>query len=281
MKKIGFVDYYISEWHANNYPAWMAEACEKLGVEYEVAYVWAETDVSPVDGVTTAQWCEKFGAQACGTLEELCEKSDVIVILAPGFPEKHLPYAETVLRYGKRTYIDKTFAPDAETAQKIFALGEKYGAPMFSSSALRYAAELELCPDCRAIMTTGSGRSADEYLVHQAEMVVKKLGIGAEAVSADCIGGQTSFRVYYPDDRAAVMNFAVSNMPFTVHMMADGKPGVWKTAANGFFQALIADMIRFFEEGTLSFPNEETLEVMRIRAAALRAAETPGVRVAI
>ncbi len=23
--KIGFVDYYIDEWHANNYPAWFAE----------------------------------------------------------------------------------------------------------------------------------------------------------------------------------------------------------------------------------------------------------------
>ena len=27
MKKIGFVDYYLSEWHANNYPAWIEEAC--------------------------------------------------------------------------------------------------------------------------------------------------------------------------------------------------------------------------------------------------------------
>ena len=37
MKKIGFVDYYISEWHANNYPTWIKEACEKLGTEYKVA----------------------------------------------------------------------------------------------------------------------------------------------------------------------------------------------------------------------------------------------------
>ena len=33
MKHIGFVDYYISEWHANNYPAWFKEAAEKLGLE--------------------------------------------------------------------------------------------------------------------------------------------------------------------------------------------------------------------------------------------------------
>ena len=38
MKKIGFIDYYISEWHANNYPAWMKDACEKLGYEYDHEY---------------------------------------------------------------------------------------------------------------------------------------------------------------------------------------------------------------------------------------------------
>ena len=56
MKKIGFVDYYISEWHANNYPAWFKEANEKLGFDYEVAYFWAEKDLSPVDNVTSSQW---------------------------------------------------------------------------------------------------------------------------------------------------------------------------------------------------------------------------------
>ena len=93
MKQIGFVDYYISEWHANNYPAWFQEAAEKLGVEYQVAYAWAEKDISPVDGVSTDEWCEKMGVERCHSLAELCEKSDVIVILAPSNPEKHLEYA--------------------------------------------------------------------------------------------------------------------------------------------------------------------------------------------
>ena len=31
MKKIGFVDYYISEWHANNYPAWIERIAADMG----------------------------------------------------------------------------------------------------------------------------------------------------------------------------------------------------------------------------------------------------------
>ena len=56
MKRIGFVDYYISEWHANNYPAWIEEANEKLGLDYKVAFAWADIDTSPVSGETMDEW---------------------------------------------------------------------------------------------------------------------------------------------------------------------------------------------------------------------------------
>ena len=44
MKKIGFIDYYISEWHANNYPKWIAAAAEALGVDYKVE-IWAKEEL--------------------------------------------------------------------------------------------------------------------------------------------------------------------------------------------------------------------------------------------
>ena len=41
MKTIGFVDFYLSDRHANNYPAWIKQANEKFGLEYKVAYASA------------------------------------------------------------------------------------------------------------------------------------------------------------------------------------------------------------------------------------------------
>ena len=131
MKKIGFVDYYISEWHANNYPVWIKE----LDCGYEVTHAWAELDVSPVDGRTTTQWCDDFGIEACNSIDDLCNKCDVIVILAPSNPEKHLGYAKEVLKFGKPTYIDKTFAPNLAEAQEIFDMAKRYRTPFFSTSA--------------------------------------------------------------------------------------------------------------------------------------------------
>ena len=37
-KKIGFVDLFIDEWHANNYPAWIKAA--PRADEFELAYAW-------------------------------------------------------------------------------------------------------------------------------------------------------------------------------------------------------------------------------------------------
>jgi predicted dehydrogenase len=240
-----------------------------------VAYAWAELDVSPRDGVTTDQWCRQFGVQRCETLDELCQKSDVILVLAPSEPQTHLRYAEQVLKYGKRTYIDKTFAPDLETARRIFALGEQYNAPFFSTSALRYATELEEYPDCRQIVVTGSGSNLAEYVIHLIEMVVKKLGTGAAAVKAEQIGEQTFLQVRYADDRAASMIYA-QRMPYTVYM-CDGairrEKAVYRKVESSFFDGLIERILKFYETGEDDFDGAQTLEVMRLRDGVLRAAE--------
>ncbi len=278
MKKIGFVDYFISEWHANNYPAWIDRIAADMGVDYKVAYAWAELDISPVDGVSTAEWCEKFGAEKCDTVEELCEKSDVIVILSPSNPETHLRYAEAVLKYGKRTYIDKTFAPDSDTAKEIFALGEKYNAPFFSTSALRYATELDAVDEPDSILLTGGGSNLPEYFIHLGEMVVKKMG-AVRSVKASENGTQWIIRAKTVSGKDATMIWGAS-MPYNAYMTKDGKE-TWKSLRSPFFDGLIADMLSFFETGKASFDPSETLEVMRLRDAALKAVECPDEEIAV
>ena len=272
MKKIGFVDYYISEWHANNYPAWIERIAADMGVEYKIAYAWAEMDVSPVDGKSTAEWCEKFGAEKCITIDELCKKSDVIVILSPSNPETHLRYAEAVLKYGKRTYIDKTFAPDSATAKEIFALGEKYGAPFFSTSALRYATELDAVDAPDSILLTGGGSNLPEYFIHLGEMAVKKMG-AFESVKATANGSQWIIKAKTASGKDATMIWGAS-MPYNAYMTKDGKE-TWKSLKSPFFDGLIADMLSFFETGKVSFETSETLDVMALRDAALKAVENP------
>lgn len=278
MKKIGFVDLFISEWHANNYPAWIERISAEKGLEYKVSYCYAEIDTSPVDGVTTDEWCKKYGVEKCATVDELCEKSDVIVILSPKNPETHLRYAEAVLKYGKRTYIDKTFAPDILVANEIFALGEKYNAPFFSTSALRYSTELDAidCPD--SMLVTGGGSNLPEYFIHLGEMVVKKMG-KIKSVRATQNGSQWIMTAKTESGRDATMIYGIA-MSYNVYMTKEKKE-VWKAITSPFFDGLIADMLDFFESGNASFNPSETLEVIKLRDAVLKAISTPDVEIAV
>ena len=272
-KKIGFVDLYISEWHANNYPAWIEAAAKKLSLPYEVAFAYAREDISPYDGRSTDEWCKAFGVQKCETIDELCQKSDAIIVLAPSNPEVHLSLAEAVLKHKKPTYIDKTFAPDYKTAREIYLLGEKYGTPFFSSSALRYAKEVEGATGAKEVLITGGGSNFPEYSIHQIEMLVKALGTGAKSARAEVIGTQTHIRVDYEDGRAGAMVYA-PDLAFTLY--AKGEKTLHTPITSDFFPALIESILSFFEDGTLPFPKEQTLEAMKLREGALLAAENPG-----
>jgi hypothetical protein len=264
MKKIGFVDYYISEWHANNYPVWI----EALGCDYRVTHAWAELDVSPIDGVSTAEWCEKFGATQCATVDELCRACDVIVILAPSDPDRHLGYAEAVLKHGKPTYIDKTFAPDLDTAKKIFEIAGKYSTPFFSTSALRFANELDALAGGDHYIITGGGSNFAEYCVHIIEMAVKLLADKVQKTNVICQGSQRICSLVSENGKTATLIYAPP-LPFSVACdKADGKPTYVKISSD-FFSNLMKEMISFFECGKQPFDTKETLEVMKIRDALL------------
>ena len=275
MKRIGLIDYYLSEWHANHYPEWIRQANEALRTDYRVTMAWAECEISPIDGVSTDEWCEKNGVTRAESISALCAGCDAIFILAPSNPEKHLPYAKEAFPFAKPTFVDKTFAPSYAEALEIVELANRFGTPVFSSSALRYAEELDAQQDTRTLMVTGSGSSVEEYIVHLAEMVVKKLGVGAQSIRVQRCANQHYFHLRYTDDREAMMVFA-PRLPYTMQMTnAEGK-SKYVAIKSAFFPALMAEILRFFESGETNVSAEETLEVMRLCQGAVRAANTEG-----
>lgn len=276
MKTIGFIDYYISEWHANNYPLWIKQQSEKIGEDFVVKYAWAEMDVSPIDNVTTDEWCEKYGVEKCATIVELCEKADYILILAPSDPDKHLGYAKEALKYKKNTYIDKTFAPNYDTAKEIFALGEKYKTPFFSSSALRYATELEGLKDVKSLITLGGGMDMAEYIIHQIEMIVKLLGEKAKKVKVEKVGmNQYLSNIKFESDKQATTVFAPPN-PFAIIVERIDGSFEYKQITSDFFKGLIADILKFYLTGKAPFDTNETLEIMKVRESVVKGMENLG-----
>ena len=274
MKTIGFIDYFLNEWHANEYPAMIEAYNQKKGTDYCVKYAWAEMDIP--GGMSTEEWCNNYGVERCVSIEELCNKCDYVIVLAPSNPEKHLEYAKRVFACGKSPYIDKTFAPDYATAKEIYSLAEKYGVKFFSTSALRYSDELNgYMGTANSIFTTGGGSNFDEYIIHQIEMAVKCLGVGAQKVCYEKHAEQEWAHVCYADGKSVKMMFAPC-MPF-VATVSDSSGTKHLSINSSFFDGLIADILHFFATGETSFCACQTLEVMKIREGVIRAKAEAGV----
>ncbi len=266
MIKIGFADLYLGEWHADNYPGWIEKAAAELGIDAKLCYAWAKTSPSPVTGESTEEWCKKTGAVPLASLEELCEKSDAVVVLAPSNPEVHPELAGTVLPFGKPTYIDKTFAEDLAAAQAITDLAAASGTAFFSTSALRYASELKAHASAPGDITlTGGGSNLGEYIVHLAEMVIC-LGRGDfSSVEVKRNGGDRDILIRHPNGTCTRLRYSpklgygISSCLGETQITSD------------FFGGLIREMLVFFSTGRAPFAVSETLAVMTLRDAILSA----------
>ncbi len=270
MKKIGIIDYFIDEWHSNTYLGLFERANKDLGFDYQVAYGYAEIDKE--GRLTTEEWCKKNNITRCNSIEELCEKSDNILILAPANPETHLKYAKIALSYGKTTYIDKTFAPDLKTAKEIFAIAEKYNTKIFTSSALRFAEELNDFSDVKNVIVKGGGSSLQEYIIHEIEMAVKLTkGTAAERVSVFNREKQATIVITFADGKVATLIFSRSGWGFSVDVESANGDCVYKDITKGTeFYGLISSILKFFETNQEPFAKKETLTVLAIRDAIMK-----------
>lgn len=277
--KVGFIDYYLDEWHANHYPQWLRA---QSGGELEVAYAFAETDAPR--GRTTDAWCAQNGIARCATIEELTEKSDAIVILSPDHCARHEHLCQIPLTSGKPCYVDKTFAPDVAAADRIFARADQFGTPCCSCSALRYADEYQGI-DRSAILAVnawgpgvGDQMGYEIYSIHQLEPVVMLMGTAPRRVMAmTAAPNGYLLTMDYPDGRYASICSCLGAMPFRTHLTgrtADGHREL--TIRSDYFNRFMAMLARFLRTGTVEVPRAETRAIMATRAAGLRALQTPG-----
>src|SRR5262249_1417760 len=125
---------------------------------FEVAGVWA------TDSAAAHAWSRAKSVPHFDDPRQLDEVVDAYMILAPSNPESHLGLCETFFPFGKPTYVDKTFAPDVQTAHRLFALADAHPVPIQTSSALRYTAVQAHVADVgrdnvRHMIAWGAGRS--------------------------------------------------------------------------------------------------------------------------
>lgn len=276
--KIGFIDYYLDEWHANNYPAWISKVSNG---EMEVAYAYGMIDSPLPGGMTTEQWCDKYKIARCESIQELIGKSDALLVLSPDNCEMHEELCQLPLRSGKRTYVDKTFAPDQASARRIFAIAEKSGTLCYSTSALRFAEEYRHIDtkSVTAVSLWGPG-DFETYSIHQLEPLVMLMKTPAKRVMMLPGEGWLTLAVEFADGRTGTISQFAAGSPFMMNVCSrDGNQVIH--VESDYFHEFIVALVEFYRSGAVKVPHEETSSIMAIREAGIRAQNRPGEWIAV
>lgn len=273
MKKVGFIDYYLDEWHANNYPDFIKK---RSNGEFEVCYAYAKID-SPIGGMTNKEWSKKHNITLCETAEEVVKKSDVLIVLSPDNPEMHEELCDIPLKSGKLVYIDKTFAPTREAAIRIFEKADKYNTKCYSSSALGFAAELDEIEkkEIDSIYTEGPG-VFDIYVIHQIEPVIRLMDSKVKRVMYTGSNAHPAAVAEFSDGRLWHMFMrrdAAESFKYTI-VDKENKAETF-TVESDYFGLFIDMLIKFFKTGEVRVAHERTIEVISVMEALIKARKRP------
>lgn len=272
MKKVGFIDYYLNEWHADNYPAWIKN---QSNGEFEVVYAYAHVEPTIPGLISNEEWAEKQGITLLPTMEEVVEKSDCLIVLSPDNSEMHYELSKLALESGKPVFIDKTFADSKEEAERIFAIADKSGSPCFSSSALRFSQVLAGVEKGKVNSVIGMGTGDPKiYLVHQLEPIVALMGGDVSRVMY--LGNEKcpSWQLIFADSRTASVAMLKKEWGYTFRINHDDKNETIKID-DDFFKYEIEAIINMFRTGEVPVPHADTIAIMAIREACVKAMDTP------
>ncbi len=230
---------------------------------------------------------EKYHVTFYDTIEELCQHVDAVLLESvDGRP--HLEQARPVLRAHKRLFIDKPIAGSLRDAAEIFMLAKEQGVPVFSSSALRFAANTQAVHNG----SLGKVSYAETYGPCEVEPHHPDLfwyGVhGVEALYTIMgTGCQTVQRGTTPDGKIEVIGLwsggrkGVFREDKEFHGLAKGEKGEAPAGSFDGYLPLVAQIMKFFETGIAPVKPEETLEIFAFMEAADQSKRQGGAPVSV
>ena len=227
-----------------------------------------------------AELKERWGVEFVESIEALASKVDAVLLESvDGRP--HLEQVRPVFKAKKRVFVDKPFAASYRDAREIVRLSREAGVPFFSSSSLRYAA------DVQAIRTSekhggihGAFTFGPEYLephhpdlfwygIHAVEMLYTLLGPGCEAVTRVKTDSDDTVVGRWKDGRIGTMRGLIQGKQ-EYGAVAFGAKAVMATPVpmSSNYRGLLVEIVKFFQTGVPPVDPDETLEIIAFMEAA-------------
>ena len=272
MIKIGFIDYYLDNWHADNYPSFFRENSNG-----ECIVAWAYGQIDNPNGISNEEWSGKHNIPLCKTFDELIEKSDCIAVLSPDDLQMHVALSDKALKSGKRVYIDKILAAEKSDARQMLDTADLYGGLCWSSSALGFAAELrEIDRESTDVFYIEGPESFEVGAVHLIEQAV--MLADANPVRVMATGGEKhpSFVVEFDNGKAAHLIHRNDDLyTYAVTPVDKNNNCVRRVIESQFFAEFIKAVISFFKTGEIPVSRERIMRTVSVMQSAEVSLEKP------
>lgn len=266
MKRIAFIDHNLENFHANVYLKLLQTDLKKRGFTLAGCYGTQQK--------SSRKWATQNQVPYFSNLNELNEAVDHYMILAPSNPETHLNLCQKVFPFGKPTYVDKTFAPNFKTAQKIFALADKHKVPMQTTSALRYTEVQDYAQtigqkNIKHMITWVAGGSFAEYAVHPIELFVSCMGANIKRLMRRGTKNQIQLLLDLTNNRTAVVNvFPKTRSPYAASVTTNEETKYFAIDTSKIFLNTASAILDLFETGKPNIDRKESLMIRRIQDVA-------------
>lgn len=231
-----------------------------------------------------------LGVEIVNSIEELLQKVDV-VLLETNDGRRHLEQAIPVLQSGKSVFIDKPVSASLADGIAIFEAAKHYGAPVFSSSSLRYMTSAQEVVNGKIGKVVGADAYSPcvlekthpdffWYGIHGVELLYTVMGTGCKEV----------------------VRIHTDNTDIAIGSWTDGKTGTFRGTRSGKhlyggtafgdngtavlgplqgYEPLLKEIIKFFNTGIPPVKAEETLEILAFMEAADVSKRKKGVAVSL
>lgn len=231
-----------------------------------------------VEGYTRAM--QALGVEIVDAVPTLLDQVDA-VILGSVDGRQHLDLCRRIFPAGKPVFIDKPLAQHLGDAIRIQRLGQRYGTPWFSSSALRFQAPLsaaleqQSAGDIVGCDTWGQSRAAVGhadlawYGIHGIEALFTVMGPGCQTVSR-C---RTDFSEHVTGVWSGQRIGTWRGIREETHkagygVMIFGTRAQQQILLPATYDGLVQQMARFFRTGVASVDEATTLEMFAFLQAA-------------
>jgi predicted dehydrogenase len=236
-----------------------------------------EKSASRVDGFA-ADMKEKHGVKICDTIEEVVAQVDALMILS-GDGRTHLAQARRVFPSRKPVFVDKPAAGTLRDAIELFRLAEEHQAPCFSSSSLRFGAQMDKVKataigTLQGVVAWGPAHTEPHhpdfywYGIHTVEMLYAVIGTGCERVVRSHTADTDVITGTWQGGRVATVHGIRNARGAGWGLLAFGNTGMATRPKGQEYASQLREILKFFRTKNSPVAARETIEILAFMEAA-------------